>query len=184
MPVADRLLFLFTLAPIFGCGLIPGGFFASSAFVMKTLARLPAEKGIAAMQSINIAVLNPQFLGVFLGTAAACVLGIVFSLMRWQGSGGLCARRRRALSVRNVLGDNSIQHPAERGACQGRSAEPGRRRAVGRVLDQADGLTTSVPPPQPPQCYRSPCRSSIERSGKAVPRYSGILQVPITLWVG
>jgi uncharacterized membrane protein len=35
----------------------------------KAEARLPAREGIAAMQSINVVVINPAFLGVFLGTA-------------------------------------------------------------------------------------------------------------------
>lgn len=63
---------------------------------MKALARLPAPQGIAAMQSINVAVFNPWFMGAFFGTAAACVLVVVFSLLRWSGpeavyllSGGL-----------------------------------------------------------------------------------------------
>jgi uncharacterized membrane protein len=39
---------------------------------MRALGRLPAPHGIAAMQSINVAVINPAFLGAFLGTAALC----------------------------------------------------------------------------------------------------------------
>jgi uncharacterized membrane protein len=61
-----------------------GVFFAFSAFVMKALARLPAAEGIAAMQSINVAVINPVFLGAFLGTAATCLLVMVASLWRWH----------------------------------------------------------------------------------------------------
>jgi uncharacterized membrane protein len=33
---------------------------------------LPAIQGVAAMQSIHLVVLNRAFLGVFVGTAAAC----------------------------------------------------------------------------------------------------------------
>jgi uncharacterized membrane protein len=62
-------------------------FFAFSTFVMTALRRLPAAQGIAAMQAINLAVINPAFLGVFLGTAAACaVLGII-AVMRWSQPG-------------------------------------------------------------------------------------------------
>jgi uncharacterized membrane protein len=78
------LLFALTLLAALGCGLIAGVFFAFSAFVMKALARLPPSEGIAAMQSINVVVLNPSFLGVFLGTAAACVIAMVSSLLRWH----------------------------------------------------------------------------------------------------
>jgi uncharacterized membrane protein len=80
----DQLLFALTLIAALGCGLIAGVFFAFSTFVMKALARLPPGEGIAAMQSINIVVLNPSFLGTFLGTAAACILALISSLLRWH----------------------------------------------------------------------------------------------------
>ncbi|WP_251959094.1 hypothetical protein [Nostoc commune] len=56
-----------------GCGLMAGVFFAFSTFVMNALARLQPVQGIVAMQSINITVINPLFMAVFLGTAAACI---------------------------------------------------------------------------------------------------------------
>ncbi|WP_010496926.1 hypothetical protein [Paenibacillus elgii] len=56
-----NLLFGLTYASALGSGLIAGLFFAFSTFVMSALARLPAEQGIAAMQSINVTVLNPLF---------------------------------------------------------------------------------------------------------------------------
>jgi uncharacterized membrane protein len=43
-------------------------FFAFSVFVMRALAIVPPAQGILAMQRINITVINPLFLGVFLGT--------------------------------------------------------------------------------------------------------------------
>src|SRR3954453_3000242 len=77
------------LAAALGCGLIAGVFFAFSTFVMKALARLPADEGMAAMQSINVVVLNPMFLGVFLGTAALCVGALIFSWRHWPESGAI-----------------------------------------------------------------------------------------------
>ncbi len=68
------------LLSVIGCGLMGGVFFGFSAFVMKALARLPVPHGIAAMQSINVAVINPWFLTPFLGTAAACVLLVISAL--------------------------------------------------------------------------------------------------------
>ncbi len=70
MPQAllDGLILLAAL----GAGLVAGIFFAFSNFVMRALARLPAAQGIAAMQSINVTVLNPLFLGLFVGTALLC----------------------------------------------------------------------------------------------------------------
>ena len=89
MATVDQLLFALTLLAALGCGLIAGVFFAFSAFVMKAFARLPPGEGIAVMQSVNVAVLNPWFMAAFLGTAAACVLALVSSLLRWHEPGAV-----------------------------------------------------------------------------------------------
>ena len=78
------MLFTLKLAAALGCGLIAGVFFAFSSFVMKSFARLPAEQGIAAMQSVNIVVLNPVFLSVFVGTAAICAAAVAAAFFRWR----------------------------------------------------------------------------------------------------
>jgi hypothetical protein len=62
------LLFALTLLGAIGAGLVVGIFFAFSAFVMTALGRLPAPNGVSAMQSINVAALNPAVLSVFFGT--------------------------------------------------------------------------------------------------------------------
>ena len=85
----DHLLFALTLFSALGCGLVAGIFFAFSTFVMKALARVPSAQGIAAMQSINITVINPWFMAAFLGTAMACVLVVIFSLLRWNEAGAV-----------------------------------------------------------------------------------------------
>lgn len=85
----DRVLFALTLLSALGCGLIAGVFFAFSTFVMGALARLPAAHGIAAMQSINVVVMNRMFLAAFVGTAAACALLAVASLTL-QPPGATC----------------------------------------------------------------------------------------------
>jgi uncharacterized membrane protein len=77
----DSLRFALTLLSALGCGLMAGVFFAFSAFVMNALARLPPPQGIAAMQSINVAVINPWFFVAFFGTAAACVVLVVVTLL-------------------------------------------------------------------------------------------------------
>jgi len=89
VPTVDQLLFALTLVAALGCGLVAGVFFAFSAFVMKALARLPPAAGIAAMQSINVVVLNPWFMGAFFGTAAVCVLALISSLWRWHEPGAV-----------------------------------------------------------------------------------------------
>lgn len=62
------------IASTVASALVGGVFFAFSAFVMRALADLPPAQGISAMQRVNVAVIDPLFLGVFLGTAP--LLGI------------------------------------------------------------------------------------------------------------
>ena len=70
-----------------GCGLIAGLLFAFSVCVMRALAALPPAHGIAAMQSINVAILNRWFLTPFVGVAALGAVLAVFALLRWSEPG-------------------------------------------------------------------------------------------------
>ena len=76
---------LATLPPLMciGAAIVGGVFFAFSTFVMKALAQLPASQGIAAMQRINVVVLNPVFLGVFVGTAVLALICVVAGFFPW-----------------------------------------------------------------------------------------------------
>ena len=82
--VGIEYLYILKLLAALGCGLIAGVFFAFSTFVMKALAQQPPAQGIAAMQSINVTVINPWFMTAFLGTSVVCLILIVSSLLRWQ----------------------------------------------------------------------------------------------------
>ncbi|MFN2385162.1 MAG: DUF1772 domain-containing protein [Thermoanaerobaculia bacterium] len=81
----DRYLDVLTFVAALGCALVAGIFYAFSSFVMKALSRLPRPQGIAAMQSINVAVLNPSFLIPFFGAAAACVALAVLMMVIESG---------------------------------------------------------------------------------------------------
>ncbi len=72
------------LLALLGSALIAGVFFAFSSFIMKALADRPAAEGIAAMQSINVVVLNRSFLGTFMGTALISVLVAVLAILGWE----------------------------------------------------------------------------------------------------
>ncbi|MCL1633401.1 DUF1772 domain-containing protein [Luteimonas sp. SX5] len=87
------LLCVLILLAALGCGTVGGIFFAFSNFVMRALARLPPPQGIAAMQAINVTVLNPLFLGVFVGTALLSAGLAGYGMFRWvqPGSGWLIA---------------------------------------------------------------------------------------------
>lgn len=78
----DQATFVLAFLAALGSALMAGTFFAFSAFVMGALERLPAPQGIAAMQSVNIVVINPLFLGAFLGTGAVSAVLIVLALLR------------------------------------------------------------------------------------------------------
>jgi uncharacterized membrane protein len=75
---------ILTLLCLLGCGLMAGFFYSFSVTVMRALGQIAPPAGIAAMQSINVVVINPIFLSVFLGTAVACLVVLIASLVRWR----------------------------------------------------------------------------------------------------
>lgn len=83
-----RLMFLVTLAAALGSGLMAGLFFAFSTSIMSALGRIPAAHGIAAMQSVNVTIINPVFLSVFLGTALLSALLVVGAIFGWTPNPG------------------------------------------------------------------------------------------------
>lgn len=84
---AMSLLDYVTVLSALGCGIFGGVMFAFSTFVMKALGSLPPAHGIAAMQTINIVIINPWFLVPFLGTAVTCAVMVVAAFMHWQEPG-------------------------------------------------------------------------------------------------
>jgi uncharacterized membrane protein len=66
-----------------GAALVGGVFFAFSTFVMKSLADLPPAHGVAAMQRINVRVMQPLFLGALVGTAVLAGICIVAGFTAW-----------------------------------------------------------------------------------------------------
>jgi uncharacterized membrane protein len=82
----NGLLFVLTLLAALGCAMMAGVFFAFSAFVMKAIARLPAEQGIGAMQAINVAAVTFAFMAALFGTAVACGALVVWALFAWDES--------------------------------------------------------------------------------------------------
>jgi uncharacterized membrane protein len=76
-------LYAATLFSALGCGLIAGVFFAFSSFVMPALRRLSPERGIAAMQSINVLAVTPVFMTALFGTAVACLGLVAWAVISW-----------------------------------------------------------------------------------------------------
>jgi uncharacterized membrane protein len=80
---------LLTLVAALGSGMVAGIWFTFSNFVMPALARLPAAQGVAAMQSINVRVLNPGFFLLFFGTGAVSLVLAILALYLWRSPGTL-----------------------------------------------------------------------------------------------
>lgn len=99
------MITLLLILTCLGAGLVGGVFFAFSSFVMKALAQLPAEQGVAAMQRINVVVLNPLFLGAFIGTA---LLGLVCMGVALFGAGGVPSALVFAAGLIYVVGSFAV----------------------------------------------------------------------------
>jgi uncharacterized membrane protein len=81
----NEFIDILTFAALLGSGLVAGIFFAFSTFVMRALGQLPENQGIAAMQAINVTVINPWFFLAFFGTGVVC-LPIAF--LAWGSAAG------------------------------------------------------------------------------------------------
>lgn len=88
-----QLIFVVTVLAALGSALLAGNFFAFSAYLMKALSRLSAERGIVAMQTITMAIKSPVFLVLFFGTAALCAVLSGAAILHWSkpGAGYLLA---------------------------------------------------------------------------------------------
>jgi len=86
--VISSAVFVLIFVAAIGSGLVAGIFFAFSCFVMAALGRLPSDHGIAAMNAINVTVINPMFFLAFFGTAALCLAASAGVVLRWTASSG------------------------------------------------------------------------------------------------
>lgn len=99
--MAEQLAPLLTLLAALGAGTMGGFFYAFSGLVMPSLARLPVGPAIAAMQTINIVVLNPLFFALFFGTAA---LSIALVLLAAIGAAPVLAASGGVVYLAAVIG--------------------------------------------------------------------------------
>ncbi|GGD92288.1 membrane protein [Rhizobium anhuiense] len=79
------VLTLSLAAAAIGSGLVAGIFFAFSTFIMTAFSRIPAEQGIAAMNSINATIVRSPFMGLFVPTAILCIVIEVLAVIDWRG---------------------------------------------------------------------------------------------------
>ena len=80
----NNVIEITVILALIGSALVAGIFFAFSSFIMKALARLPSSEGMAAMQSINIVVINPAFMTVFMGTTMISLVLMILALWAWD----------------------------------------------------------------------------------------------------
>lgn len=66
-----------TIGAAVGCGLMAGLFYTFSTIVMPSLEQRSPAEGIGTMQTINVVIVNPLFLLIFLGTAAASLALVI-----------------------------------------------------------------------------------------------------------
>lgn len=93
------LLKLPVLVAAIGSFLIAGIFYAFSTFIMQALGRVPVPEGIRAMQTINTAIINPFFLGIFMGTALLLLVIAVAAAMNLGQPGAVLILAGAALYV-------------------------------------------------------------------------------------
>lgn len=79
---------LLSVCAVVGSGLMGGLLFAFSNFVMRALRALPPESAAAAMREVNVRILNPLFVVLFLGTAVVCVVLTWFVVGGAAGAAG------------------------------------------------------------------------------------------------
>ena len=82
-------------------GTVAGIFYAFSTFIMGALGKIEVSRGIAAMQSINIVVINPLFFLAFFG---AGIVALATTLVSLTGDGSSAHTAVIAGTVLYVVG--------------------------------------------------------------------------------
>lgn len=77
------------IAAAIGSGLVAGIFFAFSTFIMTAFSRIPADQGIAAMNSINVTIVRSPFMLLFVPVAILCIVISVLAFINWRGGTSL-----------------------------------------------------------------------------------------------
>jgi uncharacterized membrane protein len=81
-----------------GCGLLAGLYFAFSTFIMTALGRIGQAAGIAAMNAINVTIVQ-SLMPLFLGTTATSAALAIVALFRWGEPGAMAMVAGGALYV-------------------------------------------------------------------------------------
>ncbi len=100
----NNLIAALTIFALIGSGLMAGTFFAFSTFIMQAFAARPAGEAMNAMKEINVVILRSPFMAIFFGTALACAILLVYSLVYPVSTGSyLVAAASGVYLVTNIL---------------------------------------------------------------------------------
>jgi uncharacterized membrane protein len=77
-----RWLDALEITAVLGSGVVAGIFFTFSNFVMPALGGLPKAQGVAAMQAINITVINPAAMLAMFGTGILFIATTILALIQ------------------------------------------------------------------------------------------------------
>ncbi|WP_072806432.1 anthrone oxygenase family protein [Rhodococcoides yunnanense] len=82
----ERIAPVATTIAAVGCGITAGVLLAFSVSVMPALRTQPPSSAMFAMQQMNIAIVSPVFLTVFVGSAAAATIAAITSALSGTGA--------------------------------------------------------------------------------------------------
>jgi uncharacterized membrane protein len=106
----DRVLFGLVCIAAVGSAIVGGIFYGFSSFVMKALGRIAPEQGVAAMNSLIVAVINPSFMLPFMGTAVLSLVLAAGSYLWWDQLSGKLVLAAALLYLVGAFGLTMVLH--------------------------------------------------------------------------
>jgi uncharacterized membrane protein len=102
--MSERVLYALTVLAAVGSGVMGGLMFAFSTAIMAALGRIAPASGIAAMQAVNVVILNPLFFVAFFGPALLSVILAGAALLGWPVGSSPAIYAGAALYLVGVIG--------------------------------------------------------------------------------
>jgi uncharacterized membrane protein len=104
----DTTLSILVFLAAIATGTVGGIFYGFSSFVMKALRRVAPEQGVAAMNSINIVVINASFMLAFMGATLLCLVLAAGSPFWWEDRSGTLVLTASLLYLGGVFGVTTV----------------------------------------------------------------------------
>lgn len=84
MQFFEKIILPLLIVATLGSGMVAGLLFVFSNVIMSVLAKQVPESGMATMQAINVTILNPAFMLLFMGTLLVSAVHLMFAFTHWQ----------------------------------------------------------------------------------------------------